>query len=183
MSSNANKYPNGVCQRRKHNGDPCESPALPDKRFCHYHHIMGEPSIDRDSAEPFASEHNYLPRLADADCIQAAISEVCELMLHRRIEPKEASSLFYAMQVASLNLAQVADARKQLPVSNGSTDNTDASAAPGTIQASAEPPQLQPESANTNHRKSGNAKKRNPCGADTPVRQLRAPNTPQPRGI
>jgi hypothetical protein len=40
----------------------------------------------------------------DATSIQSAISEVCEMMLHRRIEPKEASALFYAMQVASTNL-------------------------------------------------------------------------------
>src|SRR6266852_9841280 len=36
-----------------------------------------------------------LPQLEDAASIQSAISEVCELMLHRRIEPKEASALFY----------------------------------------------------------------------------------------
>src|SRR5258708_11861195 len=47
------------------------------------------------------------PQLEDATSIQSAISEVCELMLHRRIEPKEASALFYAMQVASTNLAFV----------------------------------------------------------------------------
>ena len=59
--------------------------------------------INIDNAETIPSFHVYLPQLADAACIQSAISEVCGMML-RRIEPKEASALFYAMQVASSNL-------------------------------------------------------------------------------
>src|SRR3984893_8614972 len=59
------------------------------------------PNIDNNEPIPF---HLSLPQLADAASIQSAISEVCEMMLHRRIEPKEASALFYAMQVASSNL-------------------------------------------------------------------------------
>ena len=60
--------------------------------------------INIDNAETIPSFHVYLPQLADAACIQSAISEVSEMMLHCRIEPKEASALFYAMQVASSNL-------------------------------------------------------------------------------
>jgi hypothetical protein len=93
-----------LCQQRKANGDPCQSPALHGKRFCHFHEIMGPPPVDiNNSAIP--SSHVYLPQLEDAASIQSAISEVCELMLHRRIEPKEATALFYAMQVASTNMA------------------------------------------------------------------------------
>ena len=48
------------------------------------------------------------------------------MMLHRRIEPKEACALFYAMQVATLNLGY-------LPA------NTNQKQLPGTIQASEQP--------------------------------------------
>ena len=104
MSSSSDKYSGKPCEMRKANGDPCQSPALRDKRFCHYHETMGPSPVNINNTESIPSFHTYLPQLEDAASIQAAISEVCEMMLHRRIEPKEASALFYAMQVASSNL-------------------------------------------------------------------------------
>ena len=106
---------------RKVNGDPCTSPALNGKRFCHYHDKMGPSPINIDN-DVIPSSHVYLPQLEDAASIQSAISEVCELMLHRRIEPKEASALFYAMQVASSNLLH-------------KNQQVNAETPPGTIQA------------------------------------------------
>jgi hypothetical protein len=103
-SDSSDKYSGKSCEMRKVNGDPCTSPALNGKRFCHYHDKMGPSPINIDNTESIPSFHTYLPQLEDAASIQSAISEVCELMLHRRIEPKEASALFYAMQVASSNL-------------------------------------------------------------------------------
>jgi len=97
-------------------------PAVYGETCCHYHKVMGKTPINT-SDEFLPYDHIYLPRLEDAPSIQTAISEVCELMLHRRIEPREASALFYAMQVASQNLAPLSDA---LP--------------PGTIQARAQQP-------------------------------------------
>lgn len=108
MSSSDNfssRYSDKLCEQRKINGDPCTSRALRDKRFCHYHEVMGPPPVNIDNNEGNASLHVYLPQLEDAVSIQSAISEVCEMMLHRRIEPKEATALFYAMQVASTNMA------------------------------------------------------------------------------
>ncbi len=102
-SDSSNRYSSKLCEQRKVNGDPCTSPALNGKRFCHYHDKMGPSPINIDN-DAIPSSHVYLPQLEDAASIQSAISEVCELMLHRRIEPKEASALFYAMQVASSNL-------------------------------------------------------------------------------
>ncbi len=104
MSSSSDKHPGKICEQRKANGDPCQSPALRDKRLCHYHELMGPSPININNTESNPSSHIYLPQLEDAASIQSAISEVCEMMLHRRIEPKEASALFYAMQVASTNL-------------------------------------------------------------------------------
>jgi hypothetical protein len=94
---------------------------------------MGPPPVNIDNNEPFPSSHVYLPELEDAASIQSAISEVCEMMLHRRIEPKEASALFYAMQVASSNLVH----KNQKPNSETSSDAS--SEKPGTIQACEQP--------------------------------------------
>jgi len=125
-SDSSNRYSDKLCEQRKVNGDPCTSPALNGKRFCHYHEKMGPPPINIDNNETIPSFHVYLPQLEDAASIQSAISEVCELMLHRRIEPKEASALFYAMQVASSNL-----------VHKNQKVNTETP--PGTIQACEQP--------------------------------------------
>ncbi|MGB6385995.1 MAG: hypothetical protein WBD25_13025 [Terriglobales bacterium] len=104
MSSSLDRYSDKLCEQRKANGDPCQSPALRDERFCHYHKVMGKPAINLDN-DP--SGHAYLPDFEDAVSIQSAISDVCEMMLHRRIETKEASILLYAMQVASINMAHM----------------------------------------------------------------------------
>ena len=104
MASSLDKYSDQICAQRKANGDPCQSPALHGERFCHYHKVMGSPKANIDNAP---SGHVYLPVFEDAVSIQSAISDVCEMMLHRRIEPKEASILLYAMQVASTNMAHL----------------------------------------------------------------------------
>ncbi len=104
MSSSLDKFSDEICAQRKANGDPCQSPALRGGRFCHYHKSMGMPKINLDNSP---SGHAYLPVFEDAVSIQSAISDVCEMMLHRRIEPKEASVLLYAMQVASTNMAHM----------------------------------------------------------------------------
>jgi len=104
MSSSLDKYSDKICAQRKANGDPCQSPALHGEMFCHYHKVMGKPAVNLDST---SSSYTYLPGFEDAASIQSAISDVCEMMLHRRIEPKEASILLYAMQVASANMAHM----------------------------------------------------------------------------
>jgi hypothetical protein len=155
MSSSSEKYSTKLCEQRKTNGDPCQALALRDKRFCHYHELMGAPPINIDNNESIPSSHVYLPQLADAVSIQSAISEVCEMMLHRRIEPKEASALFYAMQVASTNLGFLnrnknqrlnSDTSSEKTIKNNSGKNSPEPASsepnrlpPGTIQACEQP--------------------------------------------
>jgi hypothetical protein len=144
MSSPSNKrsdgYSDKTCAQRKGNGDPCKSPALRDELFCHYHKIMGPSPINIDNNNPFRSEHVYLPPLEDAVSIQTAISEVCELMLHRRIEPKEATALFYGMQVASTNMVFLNAQYQRLNSETGSVPSPDQKLLPpGTIQACAQP--------------------------------------------
>lgn len=72
---------------------------------------MGKPAVNIDTP---SSGHAYLPAFEDSVSIQSAITDVCEMMLHRRIEPKEASVLLYAMQVASTNMAHM-NGHKGLP--------------------------------------------------------------------
>ena len=157
MTNPSNRYADYPCKMRKVNGDPCESLALKGQDFCHYHKVMGPNPVDFDN-QTFRSTHVYLPLLESPASIQAAISEVCELMLHRRIEPKEASSLFYAMQVASQNLGPLtgispqsktrnSDAASPNPETSNSAPNSNTSPVPppGTIQACAEqPPRRRP---------------------------------------
>jgi hypothetical protein len=141
MSSSSDKYSGKLCEQRKSNGDPCQSPALRDKKFCHFHEHSGPPPIDINNTETIPSFHVYLPQLENAASIQSAISEVCEMMLHRRIEPKEASALFYAMQVASSNLDHLPNNRNRRLNSETSSDTSSEPnrLPPGTIQACAQP--------------------------------------------
>src|SRR5208283_5094285 len=104
MSFSSDKYSDELCAQRKCDGDPCQSRALRGERFCHYHKVAGKPAVNIDNSP---TGHTYLPVFEDAVSIQSAISDVCEMMLHRRIEPKEASILLYAMQVASTNMAHM----------------------------------------------------------------------------
>ena len=142
MSSSSDKNSAKLCEQRKMNGDPCQSPALTDKKFCHYHEHAGPPPINIDNTGSIPTFHVYLPQLGDAASIQSAISEVCEMMLHRRIEPKEASALFYALQVASSNLDHMAAARNQKLNSRTSFENNSEKSSPAP--ASPEPKRLSP---------------------------------------
>jgi hypothetical protein len=73
----------------------------------------GPPKINIDNDQIAPSTHTYLPLFEDGVSIQSAISDVCEMMLHRRIETKEASILLYALQVASTNMAHLNAVKNQ----------------------------------------------------------------------
>ena len=132
MSSSSDKYSGKLCEQRKTNGDPCQSPALRGERFCHYHNVMGKPAINIDNGP---SDHVYLPVFEDAVSIQSAISDVCEMMLHRRIETKEASILLYAMQVASTNMAHMNGDKGQRKDKDKSKNKKKTSAEPSSSAA------------------------------------------------
>ncbi len=76
MSSSSDKPPVNLCAQRKANGDPCQSPALNDSKFCHYHKVMGPSPIRMTTFEENPFDHYYLPLLKDTAAIQSAISEV-----------------------------------------------------------------------------------------------------------
>jgi len=145
MASSNDKYPDGICAQRKCNGDPCQSRVVYGERFCHYHLLMGKPKVEIDNGP---SNHTYLPVFEDAVSIQGAISDVCEMMLHRRIEAKEASILLYAMQVASTNMAQLNSKkgrRKQNDQKKGQPPNPDSSAPPPELPPTNTSPTLSSE--------------------------------------
>ncbi len=147
MSSSSSGKPSfPLCAQKKMDGDPCRSPALPGNLFCHYHNLMGgPPPININNNDGFPTDHLYLPHLRDALSIQSAISEVCEMLLHRRIDTREAYILCYAMQIASANLARIPAPAKEpaLPAASGEDSHHPPDPAPGTIQA-CEPPQSRP---------------------------------------
>jgi hypothetical protein len=87
------------CQHVKATGTQCESLAMPEKPFCHYHQqwrpmtIMGTKIV--------------LPLLEDAASIQLAITQVTHMLINFMIDHKTASLALYALQVASMNLKRV----------------------------------------------------------------------------
>jgi hypothetical protein len=144
MASSLDKYSDKICAQRKANGDPCQSPALRGERFCHFHKVMGKPKAEIDN---HPSGHTYLPVFEDAVSIQSAISDVCEMMLHRRIETREASILLYAMQVASTNMAQLNSKkgqRKQNSQKKGPPPVSGSSAAPAEAPPANNSPTIPP---------------------------------------
>ena len=106
-------YPGERCQHIKMSGDRCRASALRDQRFCRFHNCCGPVQVDvsPSAAEPAAPF--FLPVLEDATSIQATITQICEHLLHRRLDAKKAGVLLYAMQVASSNLARLSEDRSQ----------------------------------------------------------------------
>jgi hypothetical protein len=145
MASSHDKYSDEICAQRKWNGDPCRSRVVYGERFCHYHMVMGKPKVEINN-DP--SGHTYLPVFEDAVSIQNAISDVCEMMLHRRIEAKEASILLYAMQVASTNMALLNSKkgqRKQNSQKKGPPPNPSSSAPPTQVPPANNSPTISSE--------------------------------------
>lgn len=100
-------YPAALCQHIKLNGTRCGSPALRDRMLCYFHERYSPVQVDVSTSAAFPAAPFFLPILEDASSIQLAISQVCEHMLHRRLDTKKASVMLYAMQVASSNLARM----------------------------------------------------------------------------
>jgi hypothetical protein len=99
--------PAALCQHMKLNGTRCGSPALRNRKFCYFHERYCPVEVDVSISAAYPATSFFLPVLEDASSIQLAISQVCEHMLHRRLDTKRASVMLYAMQVASSNLARM----------------------------------------------------------------------------
>lgn len=84
------------CHHIKSNGVQCGSPALRNDRLCYFHRAWRPITL-------FPSKF-MLPALEDAHSIQLAITRVIAMTLDTVIEPKMASTVLYALQIASTNL-------------------------------------------------------------------------------
>jgi hypothetical protein len=105
--TSSERYSDEACQQIKLDGEPCRAAALRGKKFCYYHLHSGPPPKDVSNLGAIPQVQFHLPLLDDATSIQATITLVCEHLLHRRLEPKKAGILLYAMQVASSNLSRL----------------------------------------------------------------------------
>ncbi len=128
-----------LCQHMKMSGDRCAAPALRDQKFCRFHNCCRPAQVDVSTSATVPAAPFLLPVLEDAASIQLAITQVCEHLLHRRLDAKKAGILLYAMQVASSNLGRLSEEKTK---ENPNKSLSDASASsepdrlpPGTIQA------------------------------------------------
>ncbi len=132
-------YPVKQCQRMKMNGTQCGSPALRNQKFCYFHQRCSAVQFDISTSAADPAALFFLPVLEDAVSIQATITQVCEHLLNRRLDPKKAGIMLYALQVAASNLDRLSQENAHepsppaLPASQTSREPDRLS--PGTIQA------------------------------------------------
>jgi hypothetical protein len=106
-ATDAERYSDESCQQIRYDGELCRAAALRGKKFCYYHLHAGPLPKDIDNLGVIPKVEFNLPLLDDATAIQATITLICEHLLHRRLEPKKAGILLYALQVASSNLKHI----------------------------------------------------------------------------
>jgi hypothetical protein len=98
-------FPNR-CQHIKINGTLCGSPALRRNRFCYFHKLHQEETIqlNTDRTRRKRSLAITLPVLEDANSIQISLMQIMRLIISGQIDGKTAGLLLYALQTASSNL-------------------------------------------------------------------------------
>lgn len=87
------------CHHIKSNGVQCGSPALRGQRLCYFHRAWRPMTL-------FPSKF-MLPVLEDAASVQLAITRVIALTLDMVIDQKMATTVLYALQIASCNLKRM----------------------------------------------------------------------------
>jgi len=129
MDSHAVKL--AICRHIKTNGHRCQSPAITGSVFCYFHRNLrrGHQAACTAKAAPLRPETvQYLlengqnpaqlatspaysfPPLEDAESIQLAISRLFAAIAAGQIDPVQARSLLYALQIASCNVRSLAPA-------------------------------------------------------------------------
>jgi hypothetical protein len=100
-------YPQSInrCQHIKVNGVQCGSPALKNRKLCHFHHRWQQGRIELNANRARRSRYSLdLPILEDANSIQLALMQTMRLLLSNQVDHKTAALLFYGLQTASANL-------------------------------------------------------------------------------
>jgi hypothetical protein len=124
--------PTAYCRHIRPNGSRCHMFALRNKPFCYYHesvnahhralnppddgtaNILHPMNLDagRFQREPMLADYFShtrgplelrFPALEDADSIQVSLSMLLTALGQNRIENKRASTMIYALQIASIN--------------------------------------------------------------------------------
>jgi len=96
------------CRHIKVSGTQCGSPALRKKSFCFYHQQNRPLTVDcYYNPEEYATGEIALPVFEDAHSIQTVIRQIVQMVLQKRLERKTASTLLYALQIASSNLKRM----------------------------------------------------------------------------
>src|SRR5882762_10438794 len=101
------EYPPTIarCQHVKVNGVQCGSPALKNRKLCHFHQRWQQGRIQLNANKSRRSRASLdLPILEDANSIQVALMQGMRLLLTNQVDHKTAGLLFYALQTASTNL-------------------------------------------------------------------------------
>ncbi len=102
-------YPPSIarCQHVKVNGVQCGSPALKNRKLCHFHQRGQQGRIQLNANHARRSRYSLdLPILEDANSIQVALMQGMRLLLTNQVDHRTAALLFYALQTASSNLSR-----------------------------------------------------------------------------
>src|SRR5882762_4055616 len=103
------EYPPTIarCQHVKVNGVQCGSPALKNRKLCHFHQRWQQGRIQLNANKSRRSRASLdLPILEDANSIQVALMQGMRLLLTNQVDHRTAALLFYALQTASSNLSR-----------------------------------------------------------------------------
>jgi hypothetical protein len=98
------------CQHIKTSGAQCGSPALRNDKdkLCYYHkHNRLAPAELYMDGDRYCDSQIMIPPFEDAHSIQMVLRHVVQLLLQKRINPKDAGLMLYALQIASGNLKQM----------------------------------------------------------------------------
>jgi hypothetical protein len=85
------------CGRIMASGRRCRAPRVRGKKLCHMHQAMEE-------ARPQKID---LPSLDNANDIQLAIARIAQALVDGKLEPKQASTLSYVLQLAISNVGRL----------------------------------------------------------------------------
>ena len=93
------------CQHIKSNGVQCGSPALRTKTFCYFHDPSQSSFTRCARARGFRTveEMTEFPILEDAISIQFALMQILRELLKNKLDPKHASLMLFALQIACMN--------------------------------------------------------------------------------
>jgi hypothetical protein len=113
-----------------------QRPPCANQKFCRFHNCCGPIEVDVSTSADVPAAPCSLPVLEDATSIQLAIAQVCEHLLHRRLDAKQAGILLYAMQVASSNLGRLNEDKSQKKSEENNRENSveASSAAPPVVR-------------------------------------------------